>query len=91
MGANSLSHPRWDCRDPIRFIPKYRRKTFFEEVRKEIGEILRTLCEYQDVEGVKGSMRVDPVQMYGKIPPKRSVSEFMGYRKGQSARRVFGQ
>ena len=89
MGANSLSHTRWDCRDHIIFIPKYRRKTFFKEVRKEIGDILRTLCEYQDVEWVKGSMSADHVHRYVKIPPKPSVSEFMGYLKGKSALMVF--
>ena len=64
MGANSLSHTRWDCSYHIIFIPKYRRKTFFKEVRKEIREILRTLCEYKDVELVKGSISADHVHIY---------------------------
>ncbi len=89
MGANSLSHTRWDCRDHIIFTPKYGRKTFFKEVRKEIGDILRTLCEYKDVELGKGSMSADHVHRYVKIPPKLSVSEFMGYLKGKSALMVF--
>ena len=89
MGANSLSHTRWDCRDHIIFTPKYGRKTFFKEVRKEIGDILRTLCEYKDVELGKGSISADHVHIYVKIPPKVSVSEFMGYLKGKSALMVF--
>lgn len=89
MGANSLSHTRWDCSYHIIFIPKYRRKIFFKEIRKEIGEILRTLCEYKNVELVKGSISADHVHMYVKIPPKLSVSEFMGYLKGKSALMVF--
>ena len=88
-GCKSLSHTLWDCRDPILFIPQYRQKVFFKEVRKEIGEILRTLCEYQDVEWGKGSMSADHVHRYVRIPPKRSVSEFMGYLKGKSARMIF--
>ncbi len=52
-GCKSLSHTLWDGRDPILFIPQYRRKVFFKEIRKEIGEILRTLGEYQDVEWVE--------------------------------------
>ena len=89
MGANSLSHTRWDCSYHIIFIPKYRRKVFFREIRKEIGEILRQLCEYKSVELVKGSISADHVHMYVKIPPKLSVSGFMGYIKGKSALMVF--
>lgn len=89
MGANSLSHTRWDCSYHIIFIPKFRRKVFFKEIRKEVGEILRKLCEYKNVELVKGSISVDHVHMYVKIPPKLSVSEFMGYLKGKSALMVF--
>ncbi len=82
MGGNSLSHTRWDCSYHIIFIPKYRRKVFFKEIRREVGEILRTLCEYKNVELVEGSISVDHVHIYVKIPPKLSVSEFMGYLKG---------
>ena len=83
VGADSLSHTRWDCRDPIIFIPKYRRKACFKGVRKEIGGLLRMLGEYKRVEVVKGSIRVDHVHIYGKIPPKWSVSEFVGDLKGK--------
>ncbi|WP_127583763.1 IS200/IS605 family transposase [Paenibacillus koleovorans] len=89
MGGSSLAHTRWACSYPIIFIPKYRRKVFFKEIRKEVGEILRTLCEYKNVELVKGSLSADHVHMYVKIPPKLSVSEFMGYLKGKSALMVF--
>jgi putative transposase len=89
MGANSLSHTRWDCSYHIIFIPKYRRKIFFKDIRKEVGDILRKLCEYKNVELVKGSISADHVHIYVKIPPKLSVSEFMGYLKGKSALMVF--
>jgi putative transposase len=89
MGGSSLAHTRWDCSYHIIFIPKFRRKVFFKEIRKEVGEILRTLCEYKSVELVEGSISVDHVHMYVKIPPKLSVSEFMGYLKGKSALMVF--
>ncbi len=85
MGADSLSHTRGDGRDPIVFIPKYRRKAFCKGVRKEIRAILRTLCESQNGEGVKGSIRRDHVPIYGKISPQCSVSEFMGYLQGKRA------
>lgn len=89
MGGSSLAHTRWDCSYHIIFIPKFRRKVFFKEIRKDVGEILRKLCEYKNVELVKGSISADHVHMYVKIPPKLSVSEFMGYIKGKSALMVF--
>ena len=89
MGADSLSHTRWDCSYHIIFIPKYRRKVMFKEIRKDIGEILRTLCEYKNVELIQGSISADHVHMYVKIPPKLSVSEFMGYLKGKNALMIF--
>lgn len=89
MGGSSLAHTRWDCSYHIIFVPKFRRKVFIKEIRKEVGEILRTLCEYKNVELVKGSISADHVHMYVKIPPKLSVSEFMGYLKGKSALMVF--
>ena len=81
--------PVGDCSYHIIFIPKYRRKVFFKEIRREVGEILRRLCEYKNVELVEGSISVDQVHIYVKIPPKLSVSEFMGYLKGKSALMVF--
>ena len=89
MGGSSLAHTRWDCSYHIIFIPKFRRKVFFKEIRKDVGEILRKLCEFKNVELVKGSISADHVHMYVKIPPKLSVSEFMGYIKGKSALMVF--
>ncbi|SDJ30253.1 IS200/IS605 family transposase [Natribacillus halophilus] len=89
MGAKSLSHTRWDCSYHIIFIPKYRRKIFFKKIRKDVGEVLRSLCEYKNVELVKESISADHVHMYVKIPPKISVSQFMGYLKGKSALMVF--
>lgn len=89
MSGSSLAHTRWDCSYHIIFILKFRRKVFFKEIRKDVGEILRKLCEYKKVELVKGSIGVDHVHIYVKIPPKLSVSEFMGYLKGRSALMVF--
>lgn len=89
MGGSSLAHTRWDCSYHIIFIPKFRRKVFFKEIRRDVGEILRKLCEFKNVELVKGSISADHVHMYVKIPPKLSVSEFMGYIKGKSALMVF--
>ena len=79
MIDTSLSHTKWNCTYHIVFIPKYRRKVMYGEVRKEIGEILRKLCTYKGVEILDGSVCIDHIHLCVKIPPKFSVSEFMGY------------
>ena len=61
----------------------------YGEVRKEVGAILRKLCEYKEVEVVTGSIGVDHIHMCLKIPPKLAVSQFMGYLKGKSALMIF--
>lgn len=91
MNNNSLSqtHTKWDCSYHIIFIPKYRRKIMYKEIRKEIGKILRRLCEFKKIELVEGSISIDHVHMYVKIPPKEKISDFMGYLKGKSALMIF--
>jgi putative transposase len=61
----------------------------YGELRKEIREILRQLCGYKGIEIVQGSVGIDHVHLCVKIPPKMSVSYFMGYIKGKSALMVF--
>ena len=89
MDSNSLSHTKWNCIYHIVFIPKYRRKIMYGERKDAIREILRTLCEYKKVEIVEGAVCADHVHLCVKIPPKLSVSEFMGYLKGKSALMMF--
>ena len=89
MIDTSLSHTKWNCTYHIVFIPKYRRKVMYGEVRKELGEILRKLCTYKGVEILDGSVCIDHIHLCVKIPPKFSVSEFMGYLKGKSALMIF--
>jgi putative transposase len=89
MDNQSLSHTKWNCIYHIVFIPKYRRKVMYGELRKEIREILRQLCGYKGIEIVQGSVGIDHVHLCVKIPPKMSVSYFMGYIKGKSALMVF--
>ena len=86
---NSLAHTRWDCTYHIVMVPKYRRKALYKELRREVGEILRKLCEFKDIEVVTGSIGVDHIHMCLKIPPKQAVSQFMGYLKGKSALMIF--
>lgn len=86
---NSLSHTKWMCKYHIVFTPKYRRKIIFNQYRESIGKILRELCGYKGVEIIEGHMMSDHVHMLVSIPPKISVSSFMGYLKVKSALMIF--
>ena len=87
--TNSLAHTKWNCKYHIVFAPKYRRKVFYEEKRKAIREILRKLCEWKGVEIIEGETCPDHVHILVAIPPKISVSGFMGYLKGKSSMMIF--
>ena len=84
MDNRSISHTRWKCQYHIVFIPKYRKKVLYGKVREDIREILNTLCKYKNVEIVAGAVCVDHVHLSVAIPPKLSISNFMGYLKGKS-------
>jgi putative transposase len=87
--ANSLAHTKWICKYHIVFTPKYRRKAIYGQYKESIGQILRQLCGYKGVEIIEGHLMVDHVHMLVSIPPKISVSSFMGYLKGKSALMIF--
>jgi len=89
MDDSSLSHTKWNCQYHIVFIPKYRRKTMYGKVREDVREILKTLCGYKKVEIIEGGVSIDHVHLLLSIPPKLSVSDFMGYLKGKSALMIF--
>ena len=87
--SNSLSHTKWLCKYHIVFTPKYRRKAIYGIYRESIGKILRQLCAYKKVEIIEGHLMIDHVHMLVSIPPKYSVSQFMGYLKGKSSLMIF--
>ena len=87
--ANSLSHTKWMCKYHIVFTPKYRRKVIYNQYRKSLGEIFRRLCSYKGVEIIEGHLMPDHVHMLVSIPPRISISSFMGYLKGKSALMMF--
>ena len=89
MDSHSLSHTKWECQYHIVFIPKYRRKMLYGKVRADVREIIRTLCKYKKVEIIEGAVCKDHVHLCLSIPPKMSISEFMGYLKGKSALMIF--
>ena len=83
--SSSLAHTKWFCKYHVVFTPKYRRKVIYNEIRKDVGEYLRTLCKYKGVEIIEGHLMPDHVHMLISIPPKYAVSDIMGYLKGKSA------
>lgn len=89
--VSSLSHTKWNCSYHIIFSPKYRRKEIYGKLRGDIGKYLRRLCEYKGVEIIEANACNDHIHMLVKIPPKISVSSFMGYLKGKSSLMIFDE
>ena len=87
--TNSLSRTTWMCKYHIVFIPKYRRKAIYGQYRSDLQEIIRQLFKYKGVEILEGHLMPDHVHLLLSIPPKMSVSSFMGYLKGKSALMMF--
>ena len=87
--ANSLSHTKWLYKYHIVFTPKYRRKIIYNQYKESIRDILKQLCAYKGVEIIEGHLMADHIHMLVSIPPKMSVSSFMGYLKGKSALMIF--
>lgn len=83
---HSLSHTKWNCKYHIVFAPKYRRKAFYDARRLEMGKILRDLCEWKNVNIIEAEVCPDHIHMLVEIPPKMSVSGFVGYLKGRAVR-----
>jgi putative transposase len=81
----SLSHSVWDCKYHVVFIPKYRKKTLYGELRRRLGEVFRTLAKQKECQVVEGHLLPDHVHMLISIPPKHSVAQVIGYIKGKSA------
>ncbi len=86
---NSLSHTKWLCKYYIVFTLKYRRKIEFNQYKRNIVEIIKRLCQYKGVEIIEGHIMPYPIHLLLSIPPKYSVSSFMGYLKGKSSLMIF--
>lgn len=91
MSDMSMAHTKWDCTYHIVFIPKYRRKVLYGEVRQKLLVIMKRLCKNKGIEIVEGTMCIDHVHMSVRIPAKLSVAEFMGYLKGKNALMLFDE
>ena len=90
----SLSHSKWECKYHVVFIPKCRRRTLYEELRRHLGEVFRRLAEQKESRIEEGHLMPDHVHMLISIPPKYAVSQVIGFIKGKSAihvARVYGE
>ena len=89
LDANSLAHTKWECKYHIVFAPKYRRQIIYGKIKSDIGQMLRKLCEYKGIEILEAEACKDHIHMLVSLPPKYSVSQFMGYLKGKSSLMIF--
>ena len=89
MDNKSLAHTTWNCKYHIVFAPKYRRQIIYGRIKADVGRILRQLCERKGVEIIEATACPDHIHMLVSIPPKLSVSSFVGYLKGKSSLMIF--
>jgi putative transposase len=83
--VSSLTHSRWECKYHVVWIPKYRRKSLYGQLRQYLGQIFKDLARSRESEVLEGHMMVDHVHMLISIPPKYAVAQVIGYIKGKSA------
>jgi putative transposase len=83
--SGSLNHSRWECKYHVVFIPKYRRKVLYADLRRNLGEVFRSLARQKECAVEEGHLMPDHVHMLLSIPPKYSVAQVIGYMKGKSA------
>jgi putative transposase len=81
----SLSHTKWECKYHVVFIPKFRRKALYGQLRDHLGELFRKLATQKESRIEEGHLMPDHVHMMISIPPKYAVSQVIGYVKGKSA------
>ena len=85
IDTSSIAHTTWNCKYHIVFAPKYRRQIIYGKIKADIGQILRKLCEWKGVEIIEAEACPDHIHILVSIPPKISVSSFMGCLKGKSS------
>ena len=83
--CETLKHTTWECKYHVVFIPKYRKKVLYQQLRRELWTVFRDLAQRQESEIIEGHLMVDHVHMLISIPPQHSVSNVMGFMKGKSA------
>lgn len=86
---SSLAHSKWNCKYHVVFAPKYRRMVIYNQLKADIGKILRKLCEQKGIEIIAAEACPNHIHMLLAIPPKYSVAQIMGYLKGTSSLMIF--
>lgn len=81
----TLKHTTWECKYHVVFIPKYRRKALYAQLRRDLGPVFRSLAEQKECTVEEGHLMADHVHMLLSVPPKYAVSQVMGFIKGKSA------
>ena len=84
----SQAHVKWECKYHVVILPKYRRKTLYGKIRRDIGKIIRQLCLQKAIGLVEGKAMSDHIHLLLSVPPKYSLAMTMGYLKGKSAIRI---
>jgi len=82
---NNLCHTKYECKYNVMFIPKYRQKSMFKELRRYLGEVLHDLARQKESRIEEGHLLEDHVHMLVSIPPKHAVSAVIGFMKGKNA------
>ena len=83
-----LSHVRWDCKYHVVIIPKYRKRKLYGKFIRNVGDIIKDLCQQRGVELLEGSLKSDHIHMCLSVPPKFSIAFVIGFLKGKSAVRI---
>ena len=83
--AKTLNHSKWECKYHVVFIPKYRKKSLYKELRGDLGQVFRELARRKGCEIEEGHVMPDHIHMMISIPPKYAVSQVIGYIKGKSS------
>jgi putative transposase len=83
--VQSLSHTKWECKYHVVWIPKYRKKSLYVELRKYLGSTFKDLAKQKECQVIEGHLLPDHIHMLISIPPKYAISQVIGYLKGKSA------
>ena len=89
IDKSSIAHVAWNCKYHIVFAPKYRRQVIYGKIKSDIGQITRKLCEWKGVKIIEAEACPDHIHLLVSIPPKISVSSFIGYIKGKNSLMIF--
>ncbi len=86
-----LSHALWHCQYHILWTPKYRLRVLTDQVANEVNRCIRTFSEQKGCEVIELSIQIDHVHLIVMVPPKVSISDFVGIVKGRTAIRVLNK